>query len=400
MTDIDTIARDRLDRRYPALAGEPDWADVLERLGRAAPPRRNRGRYGFALIAAALVAVVAVALVGIRRGSPSFVDQALAAVGNGRYVHAVLDTPTSDQMLDLATGDTRIVSLRAEVRYDTSNGAWDSWVIRDGIYFAPTQPPPADPTIAAFASGYAEALASGKAKVVGSTTVSGERATIIRFPIAHTGGLVDEEVAVSDASHAPLWIRGRFAVVENGHVVARHLSGTTRVLSISSSDEVSDPAGVIKLAPPVTGWAQNLRRVEPSVAPKAFGHTALWVGSTIGGLRLQDVRLQRLASVIGPDSRDHSNALGLKVAYRQGGRSLQIRQAASPEAGYGFGVGIEGVPPAPGAASLSCGPCPGEKSRRGTIWRAFLRQDDLFVGIRSASRDLVIRAARSLVPMP
>jgi hypothetical protein len=34
MTDIDTIARDRLDRRYPALAGEPDWDGMVEPLHR------------------------------------------------------------------------------------------------------------------------------------------------------------------------------------------------------------------------------------------------------------------------------------------------------------------------------------------------------------------------------
>lgn len=402
MTDLDVIVRDRLYRRYPAPEGEPDWADVLERLARNTPSQRRRAGYGLAVLAAALAAVVAFALVGTRRGSHSFVDQALAAIGSGRYVHVVLDTPTSDQMLDLATGESRTVSLQSQFRYDTTTRAWDSWVIRDGTYFAPTQPPqPADPTIVAFAGGYAKALESGKAKIVRATTVSGERATIIRFPIARTGGLLEEDVAVSDASHAPLWIRARFAVLDqNGQVVAHRLSDTTRVLSINSSDELADPPGVVKMAPPVIGWAQNLRRVDPSVAPKAFGHPALWVHPAFAGLRLQDVLVQQLRSVIGPDSRDYSNALGLRVAYRARGRSLQIRQSASPEAAYGFGQGLSAIPPGPGAASLACGPCSGERSRRGTIWRAFLRKDDLFIAIRSSSRSLVIRAARSLVPMP
>ena len=103
MTNIEKLMRSELDRRYPRPVREPDWDNVLHRAAEvAATPggpvaiprsrRRSGRRLVFALAAAVLAAAAAsLALVAPWNGAPDLTQQALAALGNGRYVHAVFE---------------------------------------------------------------------------------------------------------------------------------------------------------------------------------------------------------------------------------------------------------------------------------------------------------------------
>lgn len=418
MTDIDAIVRDRLDRRYPPLERDPDWNDVQERLARTNPPRKWRMRYGFALVGVAAAAALLVALIGPWRENPSFTEQALAAIGKGRYVHAVFQFSTSDSVvLDLTSGDSRPIVERSEVVYDTKTKTEKARWSFNGVVFAPGPSSTfSDPAVIQFATGYSEALKSGRARLVGETTVDGQKAKIIRFPNLlrdHNGKVVPnlgyEDVAVAADSYAPLWVRLVELVVPRMHLPG-HLypfpCPCTRVVSIDSSDQATLPAG---REPPqvMIGDVTDVRQLDPDEASSAFGHTALWPGRTVGGTALEKIRLQRVATYDGslrylPEI---SHAPGLRLDYGRGDSALEIFEIASPQGGYSFGRGFELLPP-PGQAFLTCSQCqtpkdaPGQIGHPPDIWVAQLHQDGLYVTIRSRSRSVAVEAARSLVPMP
>lgn len=451
MIEIETIVRARLERRYPAPKRDPDWNDVLERLASTERVGSRRGpnalaprllRQRFVLVGAVALAAAAAALVLVApwRGGPSFVQQALAAVGTGRYVHAVLQTPEPySQFLDLATGKTRLSVNGPEFVYDTKTGAFESRAVFDGVVFPSEEGP--DPAVKNFASGYRTALRNGDARIIGETTVNGRKAKIIRFPIRFRvpparvstsgllrGGKLDtnpfnehsffEDVAVDTSSRSPLWIRsairqfdrrtGRYPVVESP-------CPCRRIVSITSSDKRPTLPRPHKITPTMRGGiggeATDLRRLDPADATAAFRHTAFWVGRTFEGTTLQKLRLQQLAhwplngafKIIPakgtlPEG-GKIGGLGLRLDYRGDKASLEIDQSPSFEVAYGF-VGRWTLPPH-GQARLICGDYCGEKpSRHEQIWYAQFRKSGLFIRIRSKSRSLVVRAALALAPIP
>lgn len=413
MTGIETIIRTELDHRYPAPAREADWDGVLQRVAEigespgsrwvgALASRRTRRRGAFALAATALAAAaVSLTLVAPWSGGPNVVQQALAAIGNGRYVHAVFQSTTSAvRWVDLASGRTRPVSVRSEWVYDTKTGTYDASAISGGLVRggAPTSP---DPTVSRFASGYRNALAGGEAHVIGERIVDGNKATLIRFSIRdgldHV--IAYEDVAVSVASHAPLWIR---YVNVNAHRARVGRQVTYRVVSIGSSNERPTlPRAQVELL--VTGNATDIRRVTAKSAEAAFGHTPLWPGQTIAGASLQSMRLQRVTTVLVSGFRLKSSARGLRLDYRGPLAPLVIEQAASAQRGYGFWsatYGTSGPLPPIGQAVLACDGCSTAGGPPHPVWQAQLRKDGLFSTIRSPSRSLVLAAARALAPIP
>jgi hypothetical protein len=419
MTDIDVIVRDRLDRRYPPLGRDPDWDDVLERLARSRPAKKPKKRYGFALAGVAAAAALLVALIGPWRESPSFTEQALAAIGKGRYVHAVFQSSSSYSLvLDLGSGDSRPIVQRAEVIYDSKTGAEGARWSFNGAVFAPGPGSTfSDPAVTQFATGYRKALKSGEARIIGETTVDGRNAKIIRFPSplrSRDGRVVRnltyEDVAVAADSYVPLWVRPAQRVFPHtnlpGHIYA-YPCPCTRVVSISSSDRQPTLATPRKPPRSVVGDVTDVHEVDPGDASSAFGHTALWAGRTVGGTALREVRLQRV-STYDTSLRylpEISNARGLRLDYRGGDRELEIYEVASPQGGYSFGNSFDLLPP-PGQAFLKCDQCqvpkdlPGQIGHPPRIWLAQLREGGLLVVVRSMSRSLVVQAARALVPIP
>ena len=437
MTDIDVIVRDQLDRRYPVPEGDPDWSDVLGRLARTedvAPrsgwsallPRLLRRRFVLAGAVALGATVAALVLVAPWRGGPNFVQQALGAVGQGRYVHAILQTPERYyRFLDLKTGKTRPSVSGPEFVYDTKTGAFKSRGIFDGVVFRSDQAP--DPAVTNFASGYRNALRNGDARIIGETTVNGRRAKIIRFPIPQrdptTGkvykNFVFEDVAVSADSYAPLWVRVATRQFDSrtrdytGPVVASPCP-CRHIVSINSSNRRPTLPRPSKISPrvyDVGGEATDLRRLDPRDAPAAFRHAAFWVGQTFEGTTLQKVRLQRLAhwplngaAKIIPakgtlPAGGKIGGPGLRLDYRGDKASLEIDQSPSFEAAYGF-IAPWTLPPL-GQARLNCDDCASNRSPgHGQIWEAQLRKGGLFIRIRSTSRSLVVRAALALAPIP
>jgi hypothetical protein len=424
MTDIEAIARERLERRYPPLEREPDWDDVLQRLAQREPAKKRRARYGVVLVAAGLAAALVLVLLAPWHGSPSFTQQALAAVGGGRYIYVILDSSDPySKTIDLSSGRSRPNIQRQETVYDTRTGSLENRFSFNEAVFEPQKqaPPSPGPLITNFVSGYRNALKSREARIVGETTVDGQEAKILRFsfPIRDREGKVVlkdrsyEDVAVATDSFTPLWIRLSYRVFPQEHLPESHVYAPpcpcTRVISIRSSDERPTLPTPRKWPRSVSGDVTDIRVVDPADASAALRHPALWAGAIVGETILQKVLLQQVTTelISGPvqNWRQLSSARGLRLEYRGDWRTLVIEEVATPQGGYGFGNGFQPLPPL-GQASLACDLCqtprdtPGLLGDPSRVWAAQLRKDGLFVRIRSTSRSLVVHAARALRPTP
>lgn len=413
MTDIETVIRSGLDLRYPLPMRDPNWDGVLQRVAqaeehggarRASVRTKRRVWRRVAFVAATLVALtVALVLASPWSGGPSFLEQARAALGDGRYVHAVFQTSLSSvRVVDLATGRTRPVVRRVEWLYDTKTGAFDAHIVDDGVAFLSGGGTTPDPAVTRFASGYRNALTSGEARVIDQTTVNGQKAEVIRFSIRDSNGIVifDEDVVVANSSHQPLLIRYR-GVDRNGRPLGRTL--TYEVVSIGSSDaRPTLPPALV--GPSLTGSATDIRRLEPAAAATVLGRAALWPGRTIGGVTLQRIFLQRVTTELVTGFQVTSSTAGLRLDYRGAKTTLDIEEATRWERGYGFwsaSVGTGGPVPSSGKASLLCGTCgAANPPTSAPVWQVQLRKSGLFLTIHSSSRSLVIAAARALVPIP
>jgi hypothetical protein len=335
------------------------------------------------------------------RGGADFTQQAFAAVGAGRYVHAVFVPALGDaQLIELSTGRTRSVRPRIEWAYDTRTGAFTARVQSHGLVFDAGGISP-DPAVSRFARGYRASLAIGEARFVRTTTLEGQPSKVLRFAVRDPDGRVQayEDVAVSNTTHRPLSI----AYVRL-HPPAAPI--TYRVVSIGSSDSpvrlpaVRGPGA----GPLVTGDASNIRTLSADAARVALRHAALWPGRTVGAARLERITLQRVRTVLVDGFRTRGVDHGLRLEY--GGRSgaLVVEEAATPQKGYAFETatfGSSGWVPPPGQATISCIGTRGNGCAGGErpLWQAQLRRDGLFVTIRSANRALVVGATRSLVPI-
>jgi hypothetical protein len=402
MTAIKTIIRDETDRLYPMPTREPDWDGVIQRvaqLGESPGDRRvgalrpvNQRRVVLALVAGALAAAASLTLIAPWSGGPSFVQQALAALGGGRYVHAVFQGAQPDiRIVSLGSGRTRPVTQRIEWVYDTKTSTIQTRYSLNGVALFSEQNGIPDPAVTGFANGYRKALANGRGRVIGETTFNGAKAKIIRFPLNLSNGSANglyEDVLVATDSHRPLLIRYRTLL----HL-RKARTVTYRVIAINSSNAQPRLSGLQPI-PSLTGSATNVRQLGLARVANGLGHAALWPGETVGGATLRKLRLQRVTTSILHSYPPRSSTHGLRLDYRAGTDSLVIEEAATPQYAYGFysaSIGASGPVPKVGEASLA---------HLQPAWQAQLHKNGLYITIRATERSLAIAAARALVPIP
>jgi hypothetical protein len=396
MTGTDELYRSELERRYLEPEPDPDWDDVLARAAEHAPARRPRRPLALALVATLALAAGVLVLLQPWAGAPTFVQQALAAVGHGRYITAELLPRTSaSSSVDLATGKTSIVVPRIQLVYDTRSGAYSAHsivgkVVMDGD-------PTPDPLVSGFASGYRAALERGDAREVGRATVSGVAVRVIRFTTSTAGVAGREDVAVDASTHEPLRVTYS---TRDAH--GRQIGQATvmDVVGIGSSDTRPRRTGsTIDLYrwPRLTGNASDVRDVRVSQAKAALGHDVLWPGPAVAGATLERLRLQWVTTIVVAGFRTRSHALGLRFDYRAGRDTLSVEETTSAQRGYEFWsptFGLTGPILPPGQATFACYGC--ARPRPDPVWLAQLHQDGLFVTIRSPNRRLTLSAVRAL----
>lgn len=361
------------------------------------PARRRVTGPRFLTATVAVAAAVAIALVAPwQERGPSFVDRALAAVGGGPVVHAVVEYSWDrDVVVEIATGEERQRVHRTEYWYDEERKTLRTRQLTDGVQLTEIVETPQrawsdvgefraggnvarlDPAIAGFVTGYRDALEDGSAEVVGETIVDGRTAKLIRFRPAAGGGV--QEVAVDAESYRPL--RFHYTYPPDGR-----RSPEWRVVSIETVPrEPSTFAPPERSAPrPTAGWGEEAAAISLDRAAAVLGSTPLG----LVGRRVERVELQQVGAEL-TDGRRVEGVV-LRIEYEDG---LRVSQAVDPAGLYALGIDDGGAPTAP-AGSMSVFSDP--RSR----WQAELRVGKSGVVIDAPTPELLLESARALRPLP
>jgi hypothetical protein len=352
------------------------------------------------------------------------VERALAAVSAGPVLHAVVENADSRAVLvDLASGRETVEPERHEYWYDEERGELRARLtigteVVNEFHVRRLSGPPSHRALA-FATGYREALETGKAGVIRRETLDGRKAVVLRIDVPawkdpRSGQVVEpsyvEEVAVDADTFKPL----RFRHIP-GPEVERSCSDTSaqtetsscvtagpihwwRVLSIESIERDDDD---FRAGPPPFLWTRfapsNDKEVSLDEASTALGRPALWPGPAIDGVPLQRIGLVT-TTITWSDGRETTSP-SLMIRYEaQGekGRWLWMDVGTSPEKTPRFGpVDGEAVPD--GKARLM--EVKAHDDRSIDMWFGNVQRDGLYVNMQSPQRELIIEAARTLEPM-
>jgi hypothetical protein len=392
------------------LADEPELLAFADAIA-TTRALRHHSRAWPALLAAAAALAVTLAAVSFWDGGgrASLVDRALAAVGAGPVVHAIIRAPTENVYVDLETGRRTPQLAETEIWFD--QGRETEHTIRrveghvvDDMLLSPSSDsgphptvyscawitahpveakkvgvscdpknahldftPHLDPALANFVDGYRAALEDGRAKEVRKGEVDGRRVTWLS--LALPGGRT-EEIAIEEETGRALRLRRGAQTYEV--VVLETLA--------RSEGDFRTPE---RKAEPASGQAGKVGAIPLAEAPE-WVPGALWPGPAVGGISLSEVELQFPTTGFGPYSRRPVER-GVGVQLRYGDHpSVLIQQSRVPQAAYAW-IHDYAVP------------------RAGTVLLGFfggwLVEDGVYVRIWSQEPDLVLEVARALRPI-
>jgi hypothetical protein len=392
------------------LADEPELLAVADAIATTKPVRRRRRAWP-ALVAAAVGIAVALSALTFWEGGDrgTLVDRALAAVGTGPVVHAIIRAPTGNVYVDLETGERTPQHAETEIWFDQVRET--EHTIRrvegrvvDDMLLSPssdTGPRPAvyscawitahpveakkagvscdpknahldftphlDPALANFVDGYRAALEDGRAKEVGKGQLDGKRVTWLSLALP---GDRTEEIAIEDETGRALQLRRGAQTYDV--VVLEALARSERDFRPSE-----------RKARPASGRAGRVGAI-PLAKASEWVPGALWPGPAVRGVSLSEVELQFPTTGFGPDSgRPVERGVGVKLRY--GGHSrVVIEQSRKPQMAYAWGYDYA-VP------------------RKGTVLLGFfggwLVKDGVYVRIWARDPDVVLEVARAMRPI-
>ena len=388
-------------------------ADAVVATQESKRPRAVGPRRALAIAAVMLVLAVAAALVELRGGGRSLVAEALAAVGTGPVVHAVIaaDDPRGS-VIDVDSGRETPVRVEIEYWFDEERRVLRTVVRRNGVVASefretragsessegpvrtlPGYEPALDPALAGFASGYRTALADGSARAVGEGELDGRAVRWLEFRARG----VRERVAVDVETHRPLAIE---PATPSGDAPPFRW----RVDVLESVPRRSASLGpLVPRAPaPVRGDVRASVPLSAMQAAATLVWPALWLGERFDDLTLTTIERQELSRGYAPGVAGVSRrGEGLRLVYRGGGRFVEIQQAPRAEPAYAFGGGRSTFSfnpvPADGFAELT--QLGGAGGADDDSWLAQLRRGGVFLSIWGSSRADVLAAARALRPI-
>ncbi len=426
MIDIETELRGAMETIAPRPGG-PDWREVLEHSSAFKTRRRRRAFIRTGLGAAVVSGCAFAAFAVLGRGGMTFTDRALAALGGGPVLHAVIrqERVPSGSMVQLSTGRTRRHVAETEYWFQPSPRRLEIHYLRDGSVTSETyntrsggisssgarskpggyQLTP-DLALLDFLTGYQAALKNHRAQVVGHGTVNGKRVTEVSIPYRRPG--FREIVVVDSATYRPIM----FHILDTR--TPRYSSPPEKIVSIETVALSEAPFGVKVMLQPSVGRARDAGAMTMQAATSALGRPGLWAAERLGGLPL--IGIERQALTAGYPRRDHKQPIhhtGLQLSYGTlgPGRKLdwhqpfvEIQESSTPGMAYGFQSSPAGpltfngnpVPPL-GWIDLLTAPSADNPDQ---IWMGQLQKDGVFVTIRASSRALLMHTARSLVRLP
>jgi hypothetical protein len=403
------------------LQERPELLRLATAIAETQPRPQLRRRRRIAIVAAAAVIALAVALVtSWPSGGPNVVERALAAMGSGPIVHAVVERFSPDDVVvNLATGASKERTHQIEYWYDRERSFLHTRLLTDGTMLTEIVETPTgsdsdlghypggiaaqlDPGLAGFVTQYREALANGVARVIGNDKIDGREVTVLRIELGH-GGV--EDVAVDRDSYRPLLV----TYTQDGRTMT-----TWRIPTIESVPRnASYFAKPQRSAPrPTGGTATEGEEITPARAVRELERPPLWLGA-----RFNDIPLDRIEQApVETTYTDGTRHEGVKLELTYGetrpngrlipsGPWVVIGEAASIAASYALGFNDGGDPAAPPGwiavenqrifAAYPDRPIP-ERAQ----WTGRLMRGGLYIEIRASDRQLVLDAARSLNEIP
>lgn len=399
--------------RRSALAALPPTATTRHR-------SRRRTSLGLVAAGAAVTAAIVLALAAPWEGSsPLATERALAAIGDRPVIHAIVEsTRPHARVVDLASGEEkRQLLVRTEYWFDDERAVLRARITIDGALLTellqtreggvselgripgnPTEPQ-LPPGLAGFASQYRDALESGDARLIGETSVDGQKAVLLqielRSPPIDAGTASYTEVAVDAESYEPL----RF----------RYRSGDTtsqwwRVLSIETLAREEQQFAAPKRAEPrpLRQTGPEERTLTPAEAATALDRPAVWPGPDVAGIQLAQIELMELTTEWTDDRETVSGALVLQYGPRrfEAGEEpwLTITQTTSRAENLRFGHAQPGElePQANELTLVGVGNLDGSAA---DTWFGTMMADGVYVALESTRREVIVAAARAMRPI-
>ena len=422
-------------RELAPTVDDGSWPDVL---GRARQRRAHRRPVAALALLAAVVAIAAALVPGWLAGDPRIgvLDRALAAVSGGPVLHVVLEVDTADMwagpegtkrtfsVVDLSSGAERTIQSALELWYDPDADRTREVVSVDGLAGIDSLAPPPgaapgersgmDPALAAFFTGYRQALERGEARAAGTEVVNGRRVEWLFFPSANDPGN-GSEVGLETGSDRAVFLRYVCATCDASYrprlYRIRTLEGVER--------DPSDFTPTLQKAPRMPYGDGGGHRINLSEAEGLLGRPVLWLGRTIEGLPFSLAEYRWASGNTGlPPTRANEvgRGKGLHILYGVDVGPTGRRYAIAPGQPYvgisetedyrfvgnfrGYGLAVP--------QTITGGPVPefdevalmGEEGGESPHWVAQFRKDGLYVEISAPTRELVLAAARALQPVP
>jgi hypothetical protein len=418
---------ERLERVADDLPAPTDEARERARsaaLAALAPPaRRSRGvsgRIRLLLAAGALAAATAGALLFAApwQSGPLATERALAAIDDFPVIHAVVEgTRPHATTVDLSSGETTSELQRTEYWYDDERGLLRARLIISGEVLSEflesrtefstdlgtrqrdrPLPPRLDPALAGFATRYRDALESGEADVVGEDVVDGREAILLRISLHDGPGGEQswEEVAVDADDYRPLRI---------GYAISGAPGRWAwRVVAIEAVPRAPDQFVAPKPAEPRLAQQTGVdeRTLTPAEAATALERPGLWPGRVVDGVELAQIELMRLTTRWTDGRVTEGRALVLqygasrRAAHLEGKRSLIITEGTSREEAPRFDA-FGGPPLPPGKLRLRG--FGGQDGSEADMWFGSMQRDGVYISFESPQRELVLAAAKAMVPL-
>jgi len=368
-----------VDREVLELLQErPDLLAVADAITVTQPLRRRAPRIAVAPVVVAAAAAVLLLLAPWQSHGPTIVDRALAAVGDGPVIHAVVEYSwPQDVVVNLATGAEYERVHRNEYWYDqgrrelrdrtvVDGGAATDYLVRGGL------PERLDPALAGFGTEYRDALDTGRAQVIGGTDVNGRPAKLIEFEARDSGAV--EQVAVDATTFVPLTFHTTYA--------GGRRSPEWRVVTIESVSR--DPADFTlpKSSPRLdAGQVSAERVVSAEAGERALGQPPL----RLEGRTADSVLLSRTKAWL----TDGTTISGVLVRFVYGKVRVSLARDTAGSYALGFGEGEFPTPPA-GSIAITDNDTDG--------WGGELRRGGFAVRIFAPTKAEVLATARALTP--
>lgn len=363
-------------------------------------------RTGFVLSVAAAAAIGLFVIAPWQTSDASAAERALAAVSDQPVVHATVESPRSDEVVDLGSGETHRLPHRTEYWFDDERDSlrvrlWIGGQVLAEFVQTPegmftdrgkldreVRPlPEFDPALGGFATNYQEALASGQAEEVRREEVGGRVEIILRFsPQADRF----QEVAVDAETYRPTRRRAIWrGVSEESHwwpVVS--IETVARSPTLFAAPPLGEPR-------PARQTGHGERGLTPDEAKSALDVRTLWPGPSVEGIDLSEIQLLQLRTNWTDGKETTSRALELRYgAGREAGVRepwLLITQGSSVTDVLRFHP--LGPAVTPGQLVLI-----GLGGRAGVpeSWLGSVRHDELWLTLESSRRDILLAAARAL----